>query len=218
MSIPSSRTLRIGGWPSPRRSAPRRTSPITISSPRTRTASTLPTSRSRTCCRTNPAYRCATRKSGTCSKKAGTAITGCGRRARTNAKTKTPGTRPGGSALGWAALLGCRGGSCCTGRAAAGLKPLAQLLGALLELLLEALLLLLEHLGIDRRAVESLAEPGKRHREGDLAADLILHADVDMRALLHRGDHIVLQPDRLGEAAVREADGVGARDRRGLVH
>ncbi len=98
------------------------------------------------------------------------------------------------------------------------LEPLAQLVGALLELFLQLLLLLLEHLGIDRRAVEGLAEPGERHREGDLARDLVLDADVEARAALHGVQEVVLEGGRLGEAAVRETERIAPGRGLALVH
>src|SRR5215203_1328210 len=108
---------------------------------------------------------------------------------------------------------GGRGGA----RSGALLQPLAQLVRALFEFFLQLLLLFLEHLRIDRRAVEGLAEAGQRHREGDLARDLVLDADVEARALLHLVDEVVLEPDRLGEAAVREAERIAAGCRLALV-
>lgn len=96
------------------------------------------------------------------------------------------------------------------GRAAA--ETLAQLLLALGELVLKRLLLLLQHLGIDRRAIEALGEVGERNGEGDLARSLVLDADVEVGALLHRVDEVVLDLS-LGEAAIREADRIAAGGR-----
>src|SRR4051812_40885359 len=77
----------------------------------------------------------------------------------------------------WRLRLGSRGGwhsRSPWGRRAAGaaFEALAHFVAALLELLLELLLLLFQNLRIDRRAVESLAEARGRNREGNLAARL----------------------------------------------
>ena len=140
-------------------------------------------------CPTRPASRCGTRRSSDVLERERRRLaTGSGPAARTEraaanrGERRTPGAAPPASDARAAARRVRRGAPAGAGGSAGGaalLETLAQLLAALLELLLQLLLLILEHLRVDRRAVESLAEPGERNREGDLAADLVLDADVD---------------------------------------
>src|SRR5437588_10416504 len=90
-------------------------------------------------------------------------------------------------------------------RALRRFETLALFFGALLQLFRQLLLLLLEHLRIDRRTVEGLAEVRKRQAEGHLVVELVLDHDVQGRALLDLVDGLGAHL-RLGEATVREAD------------
>ena len=86
-----------------------------------------------------------------------------------------------------------------------------------LQFILECLLLLREHFGVDRRSVEGLAETGERQLEGDFRIGLVLDRNVEGRALLQLIDRRPLH-FRFGETTVREADLEFAVYRSTLIH
>ena len=96
------------------------------------------------------------------------------------------------------------------------LELLALLFRAELKLLLQLLVLLLEHLGIDRRAVERRAEVLHRQIEGHLDVRLVADDDAGDLRLLEVADRLRVEVG-FGEAAVREADRELAVDRLALV-
>src|SRR5262245_37797347 len=88
------------------------------------------------------------------------------------------------------------------------LELLARLLGPLLQFVLQLLLLLLEFLGIGRRAIVGLGEVVERNRQADGLAGAVDALDAQALPFLQLADHL---PARLvvGHTAVVEADDVG---------
>src|SRR5262249_13368598 len=104
----------------------------------------------------------------------------------------------------------------CRARRLLALEVLERFLGALLQSLLQLLLLFLEYLRIGRRAVIGLGEFGKRQRQADRLTGRIDGLNDERLPLLHLAEHVggdfVVR-----HAAVGEADNVGAGRRLILV-